>query len=138
MNFKVTPENFIAEWTKALRSGEYKKGRGYLRTNNEDGTQSYCCLGVLCEIAGLNRDEDERHPHYRIDGISASSTRLPTYLANYLGLGPNTDGIFKEQTEFSGEKYDSLMSINDETTATFSDIADIIEREWAKGNFRNY
>ncbi len=36
-----------AEWVKRLRSGAYKQGFGYLR-NTDD---SYCCLGVLCEIA---------------------------------------------------------------------------------------
>jgi len=37
-----------AEWVKALRSGEYKQGR--LRLQRGD---SYCCLGVLCEVAGV-------------------------------------------------------------------------------------
>ena len=34
-----------AAWVKALRSGEYRQGKGWLR---RDGT--HCCLGVLCEI----------------------------------------------------------------------------------------
>ncbi len=36
------------KWVDALRSGQYKQGKGCLR---EDGR--YCCLGVLAEIEGL-------------------------------------------------------------------------------------
>lgn len=35
-----------AKWIKALRSGEFKQGRGSLRRVS-NGVQEYCCLGVL-------------------------------------------------------------------------------------------
>ena len=40
-------------WVEALRSGEYKQGLSVLRRIDESGNgqDSYCCLGVLCEIA---------------------------------------------------------------------------------------
>jgi hypothetical protein len=34
------------EWVAALRSGQYKQGKGLLRDKNDN----FCCLGVLCEI----------------------------------------------------------------------------------------
>jgi len=34
-----------ARWVKALRSGEYKQGRGSLKS-----ATGYCCLGVLASI----------------------------------------------------------------------------------------
>jgi hypothetical protein len=34
-----------SQWIAALRSGDYKQGRGWLRTDNY-----YCCLGVLCDL----------------------------------------------------------------------------------------
>lgn len=34
------------KWVSALRSGEYTQGRNRLRDNN-----SFCCLGVLCDLA---------------------------------------------------------------------------------------
>lgn len=37
-----------AKWIAALRSGAYKKATGQL---TKDG-RSYCCLGVLCVVAG--------------------------------------------------------------------------------------
>ncbi len=33
------------KWVAALRSGKYKQGRGCLRRHD-----SYCCLGVLCDL----------------------------------------------------------------------------------------
>lgn len=40
------------KWITALRSGKYKQGKGQLR-DNIDGEYHYCCLGILCEVAGL-------------------------------------------------------------------------------------
>ena len=38
-----------AQWVAALRSGAYRQGRVSLYTPGDD---TYCCLGVLCKIAG--------------------------------------------------------------------------------------
>jgi hypothetical protein len=38
-------------WINALRSGEYTQGRKYL---NAEG--ALCCLGVLCEVAGVPKN----------------------------------------------------------------------------------
>lgn len=54
----------LVEWEKALRSGEYEMTRGVLATNNvtlivprneglNTATTGYCCLGVACEVLGL-------------------------------------------------------------------------------------
>lgn len=41
-----------AKWVEALRSGEFKQGRGALREENDKtGKTEYCCLGVLCAIS---------------------------------------------------------------------------------------
>ena len=37
-----------ADWVKALRSGEYRQTRGVLQHGD-----AFCCLGVLCVVAGL-------------------------------------------------------------------------------------
>lgn len=39
-------KSIMTKWVKALRSGEYKQGFGYLCNEG-----NHCCLGVLCEIA---------------------------------------------------------------------------------------
>ena len=39
------------KWLKALRSGEYKQGRGRLLTCNVEGDNpKFCCLGVLTDL----------------------------------------------------------------------------------------
>lgn len=43
------------EWVKALRSGKYKQGRGKLYQKLDD---SFCCLGVLCDVAKVELDPE--------------------------------------------------------------------------------
>ena len=38
------------KWVKALRSGKYKQGKGYLKQFNSKNEPRHCCLGVLCEL----------------------------------------------------------------------------------------
>lgn len=42
------------KWVAALRSGEYKQGLNQLRGKDEDGTDTFCCLGVLCDVVDPN------------------------------------------------------------------------------------
>lgn len=42
---RMNPE-IKARWVAALRSGEYKQGRGDLRRESGE----FCCLGVLCDL----------------------------------------------------------------------------------------
>jgi hypothetical protein len=44
-----------AKWVEALRSGDYKQGTQLLKNQGEDEC-TYCCLGVLCVIAGKDTD----------------------------------------------------------------------------------
>lgn len=43
------------KWVEALRSGKYEQGRGQLF---DDG--KYCCLGVFCQVAGLEIENGNR------------------------------------------------------------------------------
>lgn len=40
----------IDKWLTALRSGEYEQGYGQLYEE-----EKYCCLGVLCELSGVDK-----------------------------------------------------------------------------------
>lgn len=51
-----------AKWVEALRSGAYRQGGGNLRTKGKAGRPEYCCLGVLCEVLGLNYDPNWYFP----------------------------------------------------------------------------
>lgn len=53
----MLPKELKAKWVKALRSGEYKQGHGSLCRRADDGSYSFCCLGVLEDVAGqLSRE----------------------------------------------------------------------------------
>jgi hypothetical protein len=43
--------NLKDKWVSALRSGDYRQGRGHLKQKDSDKQVCYCCLGVLAEIA---------------------------------------------------------------------------------------
>lgn len=106
------------KWLKALRSGEYEQGPGVLCADDS----AFCCLGVLCDVAGLEYESKEelgtvvRNYKY---GNSCSYRLLPQEFAIKVGL--KTDGSFEDEY---GEY--ALTFLNDHHH-TFSEIADIIE-----------
>lgn len=90
-----------ARWVAALRSGEYKQGRGQL----QDTKNRYCCLGVLCRVAGWKISSDGRHVTQPKMGYS----------------------IFFDVMSYSTSE--QLWSMNDKKELTFNQIAD-----WLEGN----
>ena len=44
-------QDIAKQWVAALRSGKYSQHRGALHDENEN---SFCCLGVLCDISGFD------------------------------------------------------------------------------------
>jgi len=104
----------VVEWLKALRSGDYKQGRGSLCNKNK-----YCCLGVLCEIA-------------KIPKSVVSSKVLKADIFEYegeTGYLPHTLVIKLGISKFGsiGNTSYSLAALNDEFGSTFELIADVIE-----------
>lgn len=107
----------IAEkWVAALRSGDYKQGILNLRNHKDE----FCCLGVLCEIMGVEKEFSGNR--YLYDGCGAgimSSVRILTGIKSDLG--------YLYTPKYSSDS--CLASMNDQGK-TFSEIADIIEEEW--------
>ena len=105
-------------WLDELRSGKYEQGAMGLRTGD-----SYCCLGVACELyrqtygKGRWKETDSGDFHFSI-GRERAGGFLPVRVRDALGL----DDI--------GGRFDdgSLAALND-GGATFAEIADIIESE---------
>lgn len=50
MNEQKMNAEVKAAWVAALRSGEYRQGRGALRQAGQDGIPRFCVLGVLCDL----------------------------------------------------------------------------------------
>lgn len=106
------------KWVKALRSGKYKQGIGALRTYDD----KYCCLGVACEIFGVEAKKMREGSEYL---YGRNSSLLPDVLQERLGL---TDlGNLPKKVLLKGSERDSLVDLND-CGASFKRIASIIER----------
>jgi len=118
-------------WVAALRSGKYQQGKAYLNRGFK-----FCCMGVLCELAIENGVAIERQlsktgfPE-RYDYIGTYEGRPevvwslpPTAVTRWAGLNSMT-GAFN-----IGPNERSLVTMNDEASKSFLEIADIIERHW--------
>jgi hypothetical protein len=99
----VDPE-IKAKWVEALRSGRYQQATGKLMT--EEG---YCCLGVLCEVAGLP---------IALDGFNVVGA----------DLGEDDNGYRPINELVGGRDLVALLyEMNDDERKTFPEIADYIE-----------
>ncbi len=98
-------------WVAALRSGKYKQGRGALNKND-----SFCCLGVLCDISELNTWVAS---NTNTEGYDGEQGVLPVQVMEWAGI----------KSSVADSPGGSLTSQND-TGASFSEIASIIEKHW--------
>jgi hypothetical protein len=121
---KMNPE--IKElWLQALTSGEYTQGTGYLQ---KDG--SFCCLGVLCDLAvkaGVAWSEEKvwngvSATTYRDYNGDNSTTTLPDGVAEWAEISASG--------QFSFEFGDTLWELNDNRKLTFEQIAAVIDEKF--------
>jgi len=115
-------EEIKKELVESLRSGRYKQTDSVLRREN-----SYCCLGVLCDIStkyGIGEWVEDEYGDTMFK--TSNGTRisvLPKDVLEWAGLGD------KYGSEVYIEKHSlSLTTMNDEGYS-FEKIADIIEEE---------
>jgi hypothetical protein len=106
------------KWVDELRSGRRKQGYGGLRKVEDD---SFCCLGVLCEIICPNQwvERGVGVPFYAITYEEADGR--PAYGG---GLMPNA---LSKRVGLSSYDKNDLMVMNDQQKKTFPEIADWIE-----------
>lgn len=139
MKYTITiPDGYIkqplpgkTEWGAALRSGKYKQGWTKLKAGD-----SYCCLGVKCELDG--RPTQVGRPYLaklvtEFDGLDAAvSAKNPLF--SYLhGLGSFPGGVHvnfaNDANEETGVSASDLAACNDRGLS-FAQIADIIDEVW--------
>ena len=119
-------------WVKALRSGEYEQGRGYLQ---HDG--KFCCLGVLCEVMIDSDMPLDRQGHYNI--INGEKHKIMHYGSVELGRDQSATLPIEvmKWSDWSlssingairfGDEITTLTALNDSGEFTFNQIADVIE-----------
>jgi len=107
------------KWLTALRSGEYKKSKHNLKT--DDG---FCCLGVLCDLYRKETGKGEWNKKNDIYEFEAGANSiLPVNVWKWAELTSGNPKIL-------GVSVNLLLSQhNDFTTKTFEDIADLIETD---------
>lgn len=104
-------------FVEKLRNGGYTKTHGGLR--NDD---SFCALGILCDISNLGVWEKMPRTHFDVYQIFSYKTktesrlgRLPTEIVEWANITERGEKII---SEFN----DCLWS--------FSEIADYVEKHW--------
>lgn len=126
-------KDVLKRWIKALRSGDFKQARGQL-AHTRSGTTSYCCLGVLCELAAddqvVERTTDEDGIRY--DRFSWSVP--PPAVEDWLGtshytvkLGKDLDMLSEDDGSYTAGEEISLIRLNDGYRFSFDQIADALE-----------
>jgi hypothetical protein len=113
-------------WVAALRSGDYTQGQGRLHATSADGINSFCCLGVLCDLANKENIVSTVEAYTTSDGVSVlyddDESWLPTSVAQWSGV--DAQGTFNEGLD--NQEFSTLAYLND-SGATFEHIAEVIE-----------
>lgn len=129
----TTPMNpeIKEQWVAALRSGEYEQGAEYLHRDD-----TFCCLGVLCDLAvkaGAPEVKEYRHPGDSVSLYDGSGTTLPSSVVEWAGLSCSDPLLVFEYGEMNeclpvSEFNDSGVTF-DGDGFTFNEIADLIEAQ---------
>lgn len=120
-------DKHIAErWVQALRSGQYQQGQHELHPD----TNSYCCLGVLCDLYRAEQGKGEwrqgpmggKHNIFTGgDEGDYETAVLPDVVKSWAGMLTVTGDI--------AGTADALAALNDEGME-FPQLADLIEKNW--------
>ena len=119
------------KWVKALRSGKYKQGKGYLKQFNSKNEPKHCCLGVLCELY----DQQMKKNHKK---TLHSEHLLSTEDVEFIRFNKHDGGLPKVVREWANminplgefiknDRVQYLADLNDDGKK-FSTIANIIEK----------
>jgi hypothetical protein len=117
-----------AKWLKALRSGKYTKGRGCLRRHRSGKKDTFCCLGVLCD---LHAKETGKAWLIEPGSCAYGDARayLPSNVQRWAGM-KNDSGVLPEdfvtRNAVALHGTHSLAMFNDKRGVTFKDVAKII------------
>lgn len=128
-----------ALWIDALVGGEYVQAKGYLKKiDTLTGEASYCCLGVLCDLAikdGVEVEYVERETSLRFGAYDSYFSWLPRSVQDWAGLTSDTGKFGGGYISYVGddgeeEVADTLMALNDGAEYNFSEIAGVIEERF--------
>jgi hypothetical protein len=118
LQHKMNPE-VKQKWIEALKSGEYKKGDGTLKTSDNE----YCCLGVLCDVFHKETGRGEwlfngGRSRFSVDSYMQEFF-LPPPVFEWAGLKNRSPAV--DNT--------TLAYVNDYQATTFEPIIELIDAQ---------
>lgn len=114
-----------AKWLAALRSGEYKQGRGYL----QNGKGEFCCLGVLCDLYRKETGNGVWKVYYKEKTFQLGKSIYPDFppdaVINWAEFGDQTSSLRGIRVNIDG--LTTTLDDHNDSKKTFSQIADAME-----------
>lgn len=114
----MTEQEIIDKWIAALRSGKYEQGIEVLGSQF-GGKETYCCLGVLCDVVGLPKEQ----------WFDNGTELLPDEVCGLVRI--STAGGFQEGL-------DRCLSQMNDHGKSFAEIADWLENPGNLDKLRAY
>lgn len=116
------------KWVKALKSGKYKRAKGWLRRTDEKGAASYCCLGLACELyRQATGDGEWTKDNLFKSGRTKEEAGLPRRVRKWLGLKDKVDdGLVGLPHK---HRFSSLAHVNDAKGGGLKRAAAVIEKQ---------
>lgn len=118
------------KWIKALRSGEYAQARGFLVNVDSHGNESFCCLGVLCNLATEAGYGQWQGTSFVDDLSEGNDAILPNGVVKWAGMKDPTGELPIACKTSSLTKNAKYLTVLNDKGATHSEIADLIETYW--------
>ena len=118
-------------WIEALLSDDYQQGKHHLCQDNNDGSKSWCCLGVLTDLAiknGVDIDMERFLDDSNVYTFDNESETLPLAVREWSGIDTGSGGYscpYDDEDELSC----SLAEDND-SGLTFEELVDIIREHF--------
>lgn len=113
----------MQQWIDALRSGKYTQVTGRLIDQVAyDTPPSFCCLGVLCDVAGLQRAPKREGAYFLTSTGMAYYSNPPSEVieAAVGDVGPY----------FTDDLIARAVRMNDQQGKSFAQIADYLEERF--------
>ena len=126
---RLNRQEAIAAWLEQLRAPESLKAKGHLEDILNPNRR--CCLGHACHALEMERGSE-------IPGSYGTEVSfLPKEICKLLGI--SRMGEFRKPLHFQESGLvDSLAELNDCTSLGPNHIAEVIEEEFSKDNFRPF
>jgi hypothetical protein len=110
------------KWLRALKSGKYTQGKGYLHINDgKDEIDKFCCLGVLCSVLKIPTTDKIKYGTYDVFEYNYRSGVLPVEACASVKLF-QTDGNSKNCD------LNNLPYYNDKLGWNFTKIANHLKK----------